>query len=99
MQPDEHVTPVIFKLDHDEKRPFAAFPQTPGTLDPYTMTAYVTVGGHVTASAEYVARCKPASPEQYAPLLAELQRIGYRLQIRRRATSYDLAKRRAEIAR
>ena len=99
MQPDEHVTPVIFKLDHGTQSPVAFFPQCPGTRDPFTMGCYAHHGQHSSASIEYVVSCKRATPEQYAPLLAELQRIGYRLKIRQRVTSHDVAIRRVELAR
>lgn len=92
------MTPVIFKLCEGE--PIAIFPREPGSYDPHTMTVYTHVGQHGIGSEPWARDAKPASPEQYAGLLAELRRLGYDdLVIRRRMTQQDRAARRAELAR
>jgi hypothetical protein len=72
------MTPVIFKLDHDSKdRVTAFFPTIAGDMSPHTMSCYAHIGQHSTADESYVRAAKPASPDQYADLLAELRSIGY----------------------
>lgn len=45
---------------------------------PHTLTAYAHVGQHTDVSLEYYRECtKPATPGEYAGLLAELRAIGY----------------------
>lgn len=72
-------TLVIFKMEGKGKdaAPVAFFPEEPGTHSPYTCTCYAHLGQHSTADTNYAARLKPATPEQYAPLLRELEQIGY----------------------
>jgi hypothetical protein len=71
-------TLVIFKMEGrgKEASPVAFFPEKPGTvLSPYPCLCYSF--GHGQADTTYAARLKPATQEQYAPLLRELERIGY----------------------
>ena len=89
MQPDEHLTPVIFKLDRGTQSPVAFFPQCPGTRDPATMLCYSQTEQHACASVDYYRKCKPATPDQYTPLRREIEAIGYKIAIRRRTTRAD----------
>lgn len=51
----------------------AVFPYEVGTSHPETMTCYAHVGQHSSASQAYVLYCtKPAKPEEYESLKAEL---------------------------
>lgn len=93
----EPLTPVIFKRAIEDGEIIAFFPQDTGTSDPYTMSCYVHNGQHCSGSIDYLQQCKPAKPDEYAPLARELQRIGYRLTIRRRHTRADLSARRAAM--
>lgn len=72
-------TLVIFKMEGKGKdaSPIAFFPEDPGTHSPYTCTCYAHLGQHGSADTGYAAKLKPATPEQYAPLLRELESIGY----------------------
>ncbi len=46
--------------------------------DAYTLTGYAHIGQHTAVDCGYYRDCtKPATPEEYAPLLAELRAIGY----------------------
>lgn len=66
---------VIFRKDREDGSIVAVFPSEPGS-GPHDFTAYTRQESHVTASAEWVRHCtRPASPAEYAPLLAELRSI------------------------
>ena len=72
-------TLVIFKMEPGYKTdaPVAFFPEEPFDSSPYKCTGYAHIGQHSSACTSYAANLKPATPEQYAPLLKELERIGY----------------------
>lgn len=75
---------VIFRVSNEDGSVFALFPYNPAT-DRY-VTSYQHVGQH--CAADYngcIASSRPATPEEYAPLLQELRRIGYILRIIKRA--------------
>lgn len=95
----EPLTPVIFKLDKGTNSPVAFFPRCPGTRNPLTLECYAHLGQHCSASEDYVRECKPATPEQSAPLLRELQHIGYRLTLRRRLSRADRIARALEASK
>lgn len=89
-------TLVIFKMEG--KEPTAFFPEEPGTNDPYTCTLYVHVGQHGHCSTSYASTLKPATPEQYAPLLKELESLGYEnLKPVRKFTQKHLETRKAKL--
>lgn len=81
---------VIFRMDK-EGRVFALFPEEVADLEGHCM-CYQHVGQH--SGADYL-RCvhesRPATEQEYIPLMVELQRIGYDLEIYRKRTSqmYD----------
>jgi hypothetical protein len=90
-------TVVIFRKDKPDKDGFhpndvfALFPEEPSDLYGYECTCHQHIGGH--GGADYygcIHASRPASPEEYAELLAELEKIhdlapdGY--EIRKRAT-------------
>jgi hypothetical protein len=68
--------PVLFRTIDGEVTAF--FPTLPGTYDPYTMTCYAHIGQHGSAHVDYVRKGRPATPEEYASLYAELRRIDER---------------------
>ena len=72
---DDAPTRVSFRVADGEV--FAVFPILPGTNDSRTMQGYAHVGQHCTVSEDYARGARPATEEEYAPLLAELKRIGY----------------------
>ena len=83
------ITVVIFRKDRTEPREcFALFPELPADIHGHFCTAYQHIGQH--CSADYhgcIANSDPASPDQYADLAEELERRGYHLEVRRRATA------------
>jgi hypothetical protein len=72
-------TKVIFKMEKwgKDAQPVAFFPEIPGTHNPYFCSCYAHFGQHGSASTNHASSLKPATPEQYAPLLKELESIGY----------------------
>ena len=79
---DEPLTKVQFLVN--EKDPgnpdlFAYFPEEDDHGN-YKM-AYSHVGQHTSASPEYAKESRPATPEEYADLKAELESIGYNLEV------------------
>ena len=80
-------TIVVFRMGKGNDV-FALFPCVPSSRDGYQCTAYQHVGQH--CAADYygcVATSRPATPAEYADLKAELERIGYVLIVRKRATA------------
>jgi len=74
-------TPVIFRMFIGEC--IAFFPTEPGTNNPNTCANYTHVGQHGAGEAG-VAGTLPATSDQYAQVLKELQSIGYNLRIVKR---------------
>lgn len=73
------MTPVIFRKfpESDGGEVLALFPTDPAEAYGYTVSCYAHVGQH--GGADYlscVARSRPAQPEEYAALLAELRDYG-----------------------
>lgn len=101
-QPDTDTTEtkVIFRKWRDGSRSvFALFPEMPHDWRGYDCGSYEHVGQHGGADgAGCVRRSTPATPEEYADLKRELERIGYRLRVVSRIPRNALATRRAEIA-
>ena len=70
---------VVFRADREGV--YALFPDDPATHNGLCL-CYVMVGGHVAADYEHcITTSFPAAPKQYAPLLRELKRIGYNVQV------------------
>jgi len=92
-----NATVVIFRKDRTgHKDCFALFPECPADVDGLYCTAYQSIGQH--CSADYhgcIAASDPASPDEYADLFEELERRGYHLEVRRRATAVMHERRRA----
>ena len=80
-------TPVLFrvwKTDHTDI--FALFPTIQAVG--YEVTSYQHVGGHGAADCDLCIRnSRPATPEEYSDLLAELRGIGYDPTVVKRRTS------------
>jgi hypothetical protein len=90
-------TVVVFRKDR-KGGVFALFPELPGDDLGVLCTAYERVGQH--CAADYylcVSRSDPAAPAEYADLFEELERRGYDLSVRRRATP-DMHERRRRVA-
>ena len=92
-------TVVIFRRDRTGwKEPFALFPELPSDEYGIYCTAYQRVGQH--CAADYhgcIARSDPATPAEYADLYEELEKRGYDLSVRQRATP-EMHERRRRIA-
>ena len=73
---------VVFRKFNDGQI-IALFPELPCD-DRGNITSYMHIGQHGPASRFIVQNTKPAKPEEYADLHAELQRIGYDLEIRKK---------------
>lgn len=72
--------PVIFRAERSgpaKGEVTAVFPTLPGTHDPYTATCYAHCGQHGACRHgwPWYALTRPARPEEYADILAELRRI------------------------
>jgi hypothetical protein len=77
---------------------FALFPELPGDDRGVLCTAYQHVGQHNAADYDLcVSRSDPAAPAEYRDLFEELERRGYDLAVRRRATP-EMHERRRRIA-
>jgi hypothetical protein len=103
----EPLTKVAFRFwyngpgDRKNGEVTAIMPEIPGTADPYTCTCYVHMGQHGVCNVSLANRASRLATEaEYAPLLAELGKIGYRVQVIKRTNQQRyLDARRAEIAR
>jgi hypothetical protein len=88
---------VVFRRDRDGSV-FALFPELPADESGRCCTAYQHVGQH--CAADYhgcIANSDPASRAEYADLFNELERRGYHLSVRRRATP-EMHERRRRLA-
>jgi hypothetical protein len=77
-------TKVIFRKWRDGTID-AIFPELPASRNGHDCVAYAHIGQH--SGADYqgvISQTKPATPDDYAPLLAELTRIGYTLDVVKR---------------
>jgi hypothetical protein len=91
---------VIFRRWNSNHGIIALFPGLPGTNDPGSCLSYEHLGQHAAASVALTsAHTTPASESESAPLRRELEQIGYRLRVVKRATRRHEATRRAEIAK
>jgi len=79
---DEHLTKVQFLVnekDPENQDLYAYFPEE--RYNDQYMSGYSHVGQHTGVHPEYAAESRPATPEEYAPLKAELEGIGYNLDV------------------
>jgi hypothetical protein len=79
-------TIVVFRMDK-EGIVFALFPELPADNYGTYCTCYQHIGQH--CSADYhgcIQFSRPANPDEYAGLLIELERRGYHVEVRQRAT-------------
>jgi hypothetical protein len=91
MKTDTSPTLTVFRKFSDGEI-IALFPCVPHDRSGLSCVSYMHVGQHGAASTDVVRITKPASQSEYTPLARELERIGYRLQIRQRipANAYQL---------
>jgi hypothetical protein len=90
-------TIVVFRMDATGQC-FALFPELPSDAKGDCCTAYAHLGPHCAADYDLcIARSTPAAPDDYADLYDELERRGYILTVRQRATP-EMHERRRRIA-
>ncbi len=88
---------VVFRRDRTGDC-FALFPELPGDDRGFFCTAYQHVRQHCAADYDLcVSRSDPAAPAEYRDLFEELERRGYDLTVRRRATP-EMHERRRRLA-
>ena len=91
-------TPVVFRKMKDEGDIIALFPTLPGTANPLTCLSYQTIGQHGSANYDGVMdQSAPVDYMEYAALLKELERCGYRVRIIPRATPQHHEIRKSQI--
>lgn len=89
-------TKVIFRKFRSGGDVVALFPEVPADSQFGHCLSYSQAGQHSAASVDLSHVTDPAKPEDYAPLKAELERIGYDLEVRQKVTrQMDAARREA----
>ena len=91
-------TKVIFRTFKDTGEPIALFPEEPADRAGDFCTSYMHTGQHSAASPSLPGATRPATPEEIAPLKAELESIGYALDIRQNV-SFQMHRTRRNNAR
>ena len=73
------MTPVIFRRERPKNGDvFALFPTIPGNYYGLNCTCYQHIGQHSSADYSLCIRAsRPATPNEYADLQAELENLGY----------------------
>jgi hypothetical protein len=96
---DKEKTKVIFRKWTDKNGGVIAFfPEIPTEDVGYFMQSYEHLGQHGSADYNKLLRyTRPAKPDEYADLKAELQGIGYNLRIVKRHTYADFQHRRRQV--
>lgn len=90
---------VIFRV-YKEGDIIAIFPRMLGDNDPDTCGSYQHIGQHGACSPRQIIHAtKNATPAQAAELKAELERIGYTLDVRKRLRYGDYKWRERELKR
>ena len=85
--PESKPIPVLFRADRSKEfQVTAIFPTEPASRLNDHMTCYAHVGQHGACSLDWYLDTRPAKPEEFADLKAELERIGYKLQVCQRIT-------------
>ncbi len=91
-------TPVVFRVWKRGGGVLALFPNLPADVRGILCSSYSHVGQH--GAADYY-RCvqstRPAIPDEYGPLVAELERIGYVLRTIKRASYVMHHQRRTQL--
>jgi len=89
-------TRTTFRTFHNSGDTIALFPEIPADVRGDFCQSYQTIGQHGAASPDLSHCTRPATPEEIAPLAAELERIGYTVApVRRVSYAMHQARRRA----
>ena len=102
MDKDTEFTPMVFQVwvhaRHQKGEVIALMPTLPGDYNPATCQSYMHVGQHSTAHYSGVIEAtRPATQEEYMPLVQELESLGYRVLRIQRSSYKHFKMRRAEI--
>ena len=87
MEKDKEVTKVIFRVFTDGYSMddvIAIFPELPGDMEWWTCLSYAHIGQHGSCDINIIRETYPALPITYAPLLQELESLGYNLKVCKR---------------
>lgn len=84
---DNYKTKVIFRKFKSTGEVIALFPELPGTNDYSTCESYMHIGQHSAASVSLSSITVRAREEEYASLQAELESLGYNLEVVNRFTT------------
>ena len=102
---DTEFTPVLFRVARAPKRDSAdvtaVFPCEPADMTGTAMSCYAHIGQHGSCGYGWYATTRPATPAEYADLLAELESApyGYRLKVYQRMTAQHRKALAAEVDR
>ena len=91
MKKDKEKTKVIFRVfkGYAEGEVIAIFPEELGNNNHWNCASYMHQGQHSSCSPDFlIGVTRIAKPEEYADLKAELESIGYNLEIRKRNSYY-----------
>lgn len=97
---DTPIVPVVLRVWNDGDGALALFPTLPASCGGDLCDSYDLIGQH--GGADYfgcLQMSRPAKGKEAAELTRELERIGYRLRVVKRATRAMHGKRRAETRR
>jgi len=94
----EPLTQVIFRAFKRNGEVIALYPEVPATRDGFTCQSYMHTGQHGGAYPGVITGTRLATPDEKAPLIRELEAIGYRLEERKRI-SYAMDRARMDAAR
>ena len=96
MKKDTEKTKVIFKKFRKEGDIIAFFPEMVASLTPCDCLTYMHVGQH-GAGSTMLTNVVPAKPSEYAYLKAELEEMGYNLDIKKKFTRKDFETRQKQL--
>lgn len=100
--PDDVIFRVFTGKDARKDKPevIAILPGVLGTNEPYTCQSYMSVGGHSSSvPGALIPRTRPATPEEYEPLMREMFRLGYCLRVVKRCGAHYYKRRTEELKR
>lgn len=88
MTQDNHITPVLFRVERNNQRDLTAvFPTLPASEHGWLMTCYAHIGQHSACAMDWYNSTRPATAEEYKVLHTELESVGYRLKVYKRITA------------